>query len=308
MKLIPRSLLNFLSRAARPYLGTQGLLLTAKVYNKSALVWNPGNEKVLVIAPHMDDEVIGCGGALARHIAAGAAVSVVFLTDGRHGGRLPVDDQAPAPGREGQSLAAVRSSEARAALGELGIADIVTLDGIDYEVMETPRLADRLREVLLRIRPEVVYLPFFLEEHRDHRAASYLLRTATESTDLRFLCMGYEVWTPLFPNCLVDIDATVELKKRAIGHYHSQLAETDYLHSALGLNAYRSSALLRNCRYAEAFCALPLHSYLELLSAYGQLTSERPSVAEKAVAATPLTAPSPYGAAHTMPAAVPADR
>src|SRR6185437_3709814 len=76
-----RLLLRYLSRKARPYLRTWGLLQTAKIFNKSAIVWEPGNQRVLVLAPHMDDETLGCGGALAAHVAQGSAVTVVFLTD-----------------------------------------------------------------------------------------------------------------------------------------------------------------------------------------------------------------------------------
>lgn len=263
MKLLPKSLLTFLSRAARPYLRTQGLLLTAKLYNRSALVYDPGNEVIVVIAPHMDDEVIGCGGTLVRHLAAGAKVTVVFLTDGRRGGgNIP-----PA------TLTQVRKNEAHRALAELGITDAIFLDAADSEVIDTAELGLRLREHLLRIRPDLVYLPFFLEEHPDHRAASYVLRDAVRGTDLHFRCHGYEVWTPLFPNCLVNIDTSVEIKRRAIAHYQSQVSESDYLHTALGLNAYRSSAFLSNCRFAEAFCAMPLRQYLQLLDAYGRFTT-----------------------------------
>ncbi|HEX4049936.1 MAG TPA: PIG-L deacetylase family protein [Steroidobacteraceae bacterium] len=274
MKLIPRSLLKYLSKAARPWLGTQGLLLTAKLYNRSALVWNPQAETVLVLAPHMDDEVIGCGGTLARQIAAGATVTVVFLTDGNGPGVMPPDVDAGAA--QTTSIGQLRRREAVAALAELDIHDILYLDAADGEVARTPGLDVRLREHLLRIRPDVVYLPFFLEEHPDHRAASYLLRDAVQGTGLKFRCVGYEVWTPLFPNCFVDIDSTVEIKKKAIGRYRTQVADTDYIHSALGLNAYRSSALLSHCRFVEAFCALPVHDYLELLGAYGRsaITSE----------------------------------
>ena len=86
MKRLTRVLLRQFARAARPYLQSYGLLRTSKIFNTSCLVWEPGAEKVMVLAPHMDDETIGCGGTLARHVRAGASVTVVFLTDGRHGG------------------------------------------------------------------------------------------------------------------------------------------------------------------------------------------------------------------------------
>ena len=260
MKALTRLLLRALSRTARPYLRSQGLLRVTKIFNKSALEWQPATERVVVLAPHMDDEVIGCGGTLARHVASGAEVTVVFLTDGRRGGKASA----------GQStVSATRKREAQLALGELGINRIVFLDGEDGRLGTTPGLGSALRAALAAARPQVVYLPFFLEEHPDHRAASALLAEAVSGTELSFRCHGYEVWTPLFPNCFVRIDATVEAKRRALGHYQSQLAEADYLHTGLGLNAYRSGALLDSCRYAEAFYAVALPQYLELLRCYG---------------------------------------
>jgi N-acetylglucosamine malate deacetylase 1 len=247
--------LKFFARKARPYLKTYGLLQTSKVYNTSALVWNPGNQRIVVLAPHMDDEVIGCGGTIARHVAAGSQVSVIFLTDGR---------------RIGDAMGATRKSEARSALSELGVHQIEFLDAADGGLMEAAvGLAGSLLAHLERIRPALVYLPFFLEEHPDHRAASLLLLEAMRGSPLTFHCHGYEVWTPLFPNCLVRIDETVEQKKRSLAHYQSQLAESDYMHTAIGLNAYRSNAFLgETCRFAEAFCALPVADYLALYENY----------------------------------------
>lgn len=85
MKTLTRILLKRLSRAARPYLRWSGLLQVSGVYNHSAMVWEPGAQKVLVLAPHMDDETIGCGGTLALHAQRGAQITVMFLTDGRNG-------------------------------------------------------------------------------------------------------------------------------------------------------------------------------------------------------------------------------
>jgi LmbE family N-acetylglucosaminyl deacetylase len=146
----------------------------------------------------------------------------------------------------------------------------VFLDAEDGRLGATPGLGEALRAALAAARPDIVYLPFFLEEHPDHRAVSVLLAEAVSGAGMSFRCHGYEVWTPLFPNCLVRIDATVEAKRRAIAHYQSQLAQANYLHTALGLNAYRSSALADGeCRFAEAFYAVSLAQYLELFQAYG---------------------------------------
>jgi len=284
MKRVLKILLKRLASVARPYLRTYGLLQTTKVFNRSALVFEPGAERVVVLAPHMDDEVIGCGGALARHRAKGAAVAVVFLTDGRQGGVLPPGERSTGAA----DLAATRRNEARTALAEVGITDLVFLDGCDGGLADdAPRLAGVLRTHLARLSPEIVYLPCFLEEHPDHRAASELLRLAVLGTSPAFECFAYEVWTPLFPNCLVPIDAVLDIKKRALGHYRSQLAEADYMHTALGLNAYRSGALLGGtCRHAEAFCALPVGEYLRVFEMYGSTSPSMPAPAQRAAAAT----------------------
>ena len=87
MNPVTQFMLRVLSRTARPYLSSYGLLQVKKIFNQSALEWQPSNERIVVLAPHMDDEVIGCGGTLARHVACGAEVTIVFLTDGRRGGK-----------------------------------------------------------------------------------------------------------------------------------------------------------------------------------------------------------------------------
>jgi LmbE family N-acetylglucosaminyl deacetylase len=82
--------------------------------------------------------------------------------------------------------------------------------------------------------------------------------------------MGYEVWTPLFPNCLVRIDATMEVKKQALREYRSQLAQTDYLHASIGLNAHRSAGLMNaHGGYAEAFYVTSLAHYREQFATFG---------------------------------------
>lgn len=272
MKQLTKVLLKRLSRAARPYLQSAGLLQVSGVYNHSAMVWQPGAEKILVLAPHMDDETIGCGGTLALHAQRGAQITVVFLTDGRHGSSEVNVLYGEERERKQRELIELRTAEARAALQRLGVNRMVCLDAEDGALDQCDWAAEKLRDVLLKQQPDIVYLPFYLEEHPDHRAASRVLLDAVAGTPLQFQCIGYEVWTPLFPNCLVRIDSTIETKKQALQEYRSQLQQCDYLHASIGLNAHRSAGLINSpgCQrgYAEAFYATPLPQYREQFMAY----------------------------------------
>jgi N-acetylglucosamine malate deacetylase 1 len=270
MKPITRFILRRFANMARPYLRTNGLLRTSKVFNNSVLVWNPGAERVVLLAPHMDDESIGCGGTLALHARAGAQCRVVFLTDGRHGSSqlkgLTGGDRV----RAETALVATRKDEARRALETLGVQDVLFLDVEDGKLATDETVVVRVRQILEEYKPQLVYVPCFLEQHPDHYAASRILVQATANTELNFQCLAYEVWTPLFPNCMVNIDEVAEVKKQALGNYKSQLRDMDYQHSALGLNAYRSVAFSdHRSRFAEAFLAAPLTAYRAMFSEYG---------------------------------------
>jgi N-acetylglucosamine malate deacetylase 1 len=197
---------------------------------------------------------------------------VVFLTDGRNGSSEVNTLYGEERERKQRELIELRTTEARAALQRLGVNRMICLDAEDGALDRCDWAAAQLREVLLKHQPDIVYLPFYLEEHPDHRAASRVLLDAAVGTSLQFQCMGYEVWTPLFPNCLVRIDSTVETKKQALQEYRSQLQQCDYLHASIGLNAHRSAGLINppGCQggYAEAFYATPLSQYREQFTAY----------------------------------------
>jgi N-acetylglucosamine malate deacetylase 1 len=231
------------------------LIENSCIHTQQPAALEPEAGKVLVLAPHMDDETLGCGGTVARHVQMGADVTVVFLTDGRRGGPQP-------------DIARIRKEEARCAADVLGVRAIEFLDAEDGRLHADVRVPHTLRRILQRERPDYVYLPCFLEQHSDHRAANGVLFDAVLGTGLEFECRGYEVWTPLFPNCVINIDSTIELKMRAIDCYRSQLAQMNYRHAAIGLNAHRSLAIGgKASRFAEAFQALPLADYRRLYRA-----------------------------------------
>jgi len=269
MKQLTKYLLRRFGGAARPYLQSHGLLRTSKVFSTSALVWEPGAERVMVIAPHMDDETIGCGGAIARHVKAGGTVHVVFLTDGRHGSSKLQALTGEARRSAEMKLVETRKLEASRALAKLGVSSVTFLDVEDGTLTEDKSAAGRLRELLQAEQPEIVYLPCYVEQHPDHFAANVVLLDAVRDLPLKFQCMAFEVWTPLFPNCLVKIDDVVELKKSALSEYASQLADQDYVHSGLALNAYRSAGFAEHYgRFAEAYFAMPVDDYRRMFVEY----------------------------------------
>jgi LmbE family N-acetylglucosaminyl deacetylase len=264
MKSIYRGLRGLLNALGSPSPRTyEGLSLAEDFFHGPTLDWDPGREKVVVLAPHMDDEIIGCGGTIARHVDMGADVTVVYLTDGRRGSGGLFKLQGAALRAAEEALVLTRKEEARLALGCLGVQKLVFLDAPDTELADNSAVAAQLRTVLSDIRPSLVYVPCFLEHHPDHRAASAVLAAACAGTELDFMCFGYEVWTPLFPNCLVWIDATIERKRLAMAQYRSQLDDAnDLMHAMNGLAAYRSVVRSRKQgRFAEAFCAMPRHEY-----------------------------------------------
>jgi LmbE family N-acetylglucosaminyl deacetylase len=210
-----------------------------------------GRHRVLVISPHPDDEAIGCGGTLRKHVLEGSRVHVVFLTSGEAGGH----------GRPPAETGALREREAQAAADVLGIERIEFYREPDGKLRATPGLVERLRTKLARWRPKRIYLPHGQETHEDHRAAARLLRRAlapAEAADLHPEVRLFEVWTPLQRmDEIVDISNHVETKRAAIQAYASQCAVMRLDEAILGLNRYRGEMhSWPGGDYAEVFAAM----------------------------------------------------
>jgi LmbE family N-acetylglucosaminyl deacetylase len=237
----------------------------------------------LVLAPHFDDEVLGCGGLLAQLTAAGATVRVLFLTDGG-GGREAVAD------RDGYRLR--RRQEALAAAAVLGLAGCDFLDLPDGSLAQhLAQAVDGVRQALLDQRPELLLCPSPLEVTADHRAAfaaahsvlgSWRLRSgaaaaadgaeggavgkaetaggeAAALAGLRILL--YEVNQPAYPDLLVDVSGAEALLRRAMACYASQQERHPYLDAALGLRRFRTLSLDPGAGLAEGYRRLAVEDF-----------------------------------------------
>jgi len=217
---------------------------------------------VLVLAPHYDDEVLGCGGLLAQLVATGAEVRVVFLTDGS-GGVEPVDDAA--------AYVAARQREALAAAAVLGIPTVEHLGLPDGGLeQQLDRLAAAIEEELLAQRPDLVLVTSPLETSADHRAAFAALHRvlsavrpgrplADVAAELKVL--AYDVNHPLYPDLLVDVGRELPLIDRAMACYESQEARHRYRQACLGLLRYRALSLPPEVEAAEGYARLTVEDF-----------------------------------------------
>jgi LmbE family N-acetylglucosaminyl deacetylase len=213
----------------------------------------------LVLAPHPDDEVLGCGGAMARWAGEGHSVQVALVTRGRP------------PVSSGEEEARCRA-EARAAHARLGVArtwrlelPAAELDGVPHRELNA-----RLAELLGAVAPDELYLPFLGDVHLDHqlvfRSAIVAARPGRPGCPARVY--AYETlsetnWNapfltpPFVPNHFVDISGTLEAKAEAMALYRSQLRPAPHERS---LEALRALAALRGATVglaaAEAFVAV----------------------------------------------------
>src|ERR1043166_2804064 len=170
---------------------------------------------ILVLAPHPDDEAIGCGGTLYQHAQRGDRVVVVFLTSGELGLKhLPREEAWR-----------IRESEAKRAAKILRVAATEFLRLPDGSLGEHVREAGRqLQAFLKREKADLLSLPHPGEWHPDHQAALPVFRKAldgsgTNTPQLR----GYEVWTPLSTYDFVeDISSAKPQKLRVIHAPKSQ--------------------------------------------------------------------------------------
>ena len=219
---------------------------------------------VLVLSPHPDDEAIGMGGCLVKHVENGSRVTVLYLTDG-----AGVGDEASR-----RELRAVRRAESEALGESLGLRQVFW-DRPDTGLTNDQATVAAMVEILSDVRPELVYLPAIFDQHYDHFTANQVFADALGRTDLAPTVCGYEVWDVIpFPNLYVDVSAQEEAKERALGHYATPLRTTDFpklcryrasVHYTLHVD---SRIELADKGFAEAFLRFDGATYCELLAAY----------------------------------------
>ncbi len=202
-----------------------------------------GSGAVLVLAPHPDDEIFGCGGAIIKHVRAGDPVHVIIITDG---GFILSDDHDP------ETYAETRKQESLRAGEMIGYKpEFWELEDRNIEYGE--KFISRISEVLSNLDIDLLYAPSVMEMHPDHRTVGMAAAEATRRSRKNIKLAFYEISFPLHPNLLLDITDSLELKKKAVNCFTSQLRQQNYEIHVEALNRYRTYTLPPEVKAAEAY-------------------------------------------------------
>ena len=197
---------------------------------------------VLVIAAHPDDEVLGCGGTMAKHAAGGDTVHTLFLADGvsarpAEGGREAIDERKEAAMRAAQAL---------------GVEPPRFLDLPDNR-LDTLALLDVVRpveEVVAALTPAIVYTHHGADLNVDHRVAHQAVMTACRplpasvvSAIYAFEVASSTEWAsphlgpPFRPTRFLDIDQALERKLNALACYEDEMQPFPHPRSSRAVEA-----------------------------------------------------------------------
>jgi LmbE family N-acetylglucosaminyl deacetylase len=196
------------------------------------------NKRIIVFAPHPDDETFGCGGTIAKRIAEGYEVLIVIMTDGRYAFLKILNiDSDPTP----EELKDIRKEEVKRAAKILGVPEenLIFLEFEDGKLQDNMEEAERkVIEILKAHCPVEVYFPYRNDVHPDHRALYMIVKNAVAKLELltkeyqysifqkyaRLGPISDKIFSGLRRNIVrVDISAFIQKKTAAIKEFKSEL-------------------------------------------------------------------------------------
>lgn len=256
---------------------------TEQRYHPREMLSLQGISSVLCVAPHPDDEVLGCGGLLALLQAQQAKVQVLVLTQGELGqAHLQLQNQtAESQGAQSQALAQVRVQESQAAAQVLGLPQPKFLNFNDRHLSFTEAVTQAIADQIKAQPIDLLLLPSLSDPHPDHQATALAGLAAVqnalklaqasgqtqhsktkEAQDRPLQILFYEVGAPLHANAFVDFTSVAAQKWAAVQSFKSQLSEEKYESLSRAMAAMRAFGLQPQCTAAEAFFKVDMQAFM----------------------------------------------
>lgn len=191
-------------------------------------------DTVLIVCAHTDDEVLGCGGTIARHVTEGDAVFAVFLADG-------VSSRAQSDEKE----SAQRYAAAESARAILGVRENYYLDLPDNRLDCLPliEVIHCLEPIITKIKPTLIYTHHHGDLNVDHRITNQAVLTicrplpaSSVKAIYAFEVMSSTEWAlptvnPFLPNHYVNISHQLQTKMDALRAYQSEMRDSPHSRS-----------------------------------------------------------------------------
>jgi len=214
---------------------------------------SPGQQRVLVIAPHPDDEVVGCAGTIVQHKNCGDEVCIVYITDGRRSRAL---------GLGPEEMACRRRQEAEAGAKSLGI-DRFEWFGLPEGDWTAEQLQPPLQALMNQVAPHLIYAPSRIDFHPEHHKVATVLMTLLPDQPVELpapLIRIYQSQVPLTPvltNLVFDTSGVRRERAAAFTVYTTQL---DNIGRALRQRRY-AARFYGITQEAEEFWQMTAHQY-----------------------------------------------
>lgn len=256
MKRLIRRILNILFIPINKiYFEIFTLANKENILERNDLVQELGGEKILILAPHVDDETIGCGGAILKYKGLGKDLSVCYLTKSQKRGSKS----------SSQDIEAERRDEAYQLAKEVGIPKekLFFLSGEDGNLINSP-IEDEFLETIRLVKPDTIFLPVFLDTHVDHYASSIKLLEAYRSKPDLF--EGIEIFlyesqspiSPIYSNKILNISDVFDRKLQLLKVFKSQRINLKSIENSNGING-----LAPREKACEVFINMPIGKYIE---------------------------------------------
>jgi LmbE family N-acetylglucosaminyl deacetylase len=216
--------------------------------------------RVMVIAPHPDDETLGCGGTLLRHIAEGDQVYWLIVT------QMNILDGYTAAQMNKRKIEITNVRQ------DYGFSDVFELPfrAARLDTLPLGDLVKAVSDVLIHIQPDILYVPYRNDAHSDHGCVFDAVSACSKSFRYPFIKTVYAYETlsetgfalsvdsqVFHPNSFVCIDEFLEYKLKIMQNYESEMGVFPFPRSE---QAIRAIAQLRGaqsgCLAAEAFMLL----------------------------------------------------
>ncbi|MCR4378320.1 MAG: PIG-L family deacetylase [Rhodospirillales bacterium] len=224
------------------------------------------SKRILVIASHPDDEVLGCGGTVARHAHDGDDVHILIMAEGATSRDLKRRDKA-----RNAEIDALRHAAASVA-DTLGTRTPL-FAGLHDNRMDNANFLDIVKiieQVVTDIKPETVYTHHGNDLNIDHRLTNQAALTACRPLPnasvkhiYTFETLSSTEWSDptigksFMPNMYVNIEPYLDAKLEALAHYESEMRASPHPRSMEGVHTLaKLRGLHSGMLYAEAFCIL----------------------------------------------------